>query len=143
MQTFLPYSSFRESASCLDNSRLNKQISEVLQIHRSLTNGGGWASHPASRMWKGYEHALIRYGLFCYREWRARWRSGARGGKLSHKSGDQLLALYTRTRSPKPPWCFDPAFQRAHRSNLLRKLPAHYSHYWKDVPDNLPYVWPV
>ena len=31
----------------------------------------------------------------------------------------------------------------SHRSNLIRKAPEHYAPLWPDVPDNLPYVWPV
>jgi hypothetical protein len=29
------------------------------------------------------------------------------------------------------------------RSNLLRKLPEHYGILFPDVPNDLPYVWPV
>jgi hypothetical protein len=63
MQTFLPSPSFRESAQCLDNKRLVKQILECGQILGALDpkayeiifmkpkTGSGWTNHPAVRMW--------------------------------------------------------------------------------------------
>jgi hypothetical protein len=42
-----------------------------------------------------------------------------------------------------PPWLGDPAFHRSHQSALLRKDPPHYRPIFNDVPDDLPYVWPV
>lgn len=61
MQTFLPYPSFTLSAICLDNKRLNKQILECDQILNALAPGStsGWRNHPAVKMWRGYEPALL------------------------------------------------------------------------------------
>ena len=42
-----------------------------------------------------------------------------------------------------PPWLGDPALHRSHQSNLVRKDPAFYKEHFPDVPDDLPYVWPV
>ena len=42
-----------------------------------------------------------------------------------------------------PPWLGDDAFHRSHQSNLVRKLPEHYGDLFPDVPDDLPYIWPV
>lgn len=42
----------------------------------------------------------------------------------------------------KPPW-LTPKFCRAHQSNLVRKYPEHYRQFFPNVPDNLPYVWPI
>jgi hypothetical protein len=63
MQTFLPYASFSESAKALDYKRLGKQRVECRQILRALEHGGGWANHPATRLWRGYETALKAYSL--------------------------------------------------------------------------------
>ena len=30
-----------------------------------------------------------------------------------------------------------------HKSNLLRKFPEHYRKFFKGVPDNLEYIWPI
>jgi hypothetical protein len=71
MQTFLPYQSFIQSASCLDMRRLGKQRVETKQILIALSNPNyGWHNHPAVKMWKGYESTLAYYGYtMCY-EWR-------------------------------------------------------------------------
>jgi len=64
MQTFLPSSSFTESAKMLDSKRLNKQILECYQILNVLSGKsptGGWRNHPAVLMWKGYERGLWKY----------------------------------------------------------------------------------
>ena len=42
-----------------------------------------------------------------------------------------------------PPWLGDPALHRSHQSSLVRKDPAFYKEKFPDVPDDLPYVWPV
>jgi len=74
MQTFLPYPSFTLSAICLDNKRLNKQILECDQILNALAPGStsGWRNHPAVKMWRGYEPALIQYQNACMYEWKRR-----------------------------------------------------------------------
>lgn len=48
-----------------------------------------------------------------------------------------------RRHAKRPPWLGDEAFHRAHRSNLVRKLPDWYRAQWPDEPDDLEYVWPV
>jgi hypothetical protein len=42
-----------------------------------------------------------------------------------------------------PRWLGDEDFHLAHRSALVRKDPEHYRRLFPDVPDDLPYVWPV
>jgi hypothetical protein len=42
-----------------------------------------------------------------------------------------------------PPWWGDERLHASHRSNLLRKDPAHYGRFgWAEPPD-LPYFWPA
>ena len=70
MQTFLPYSDFRRTASVLDLRRLGKQRVETLQILRALTfDDYGWRSHPAVTMWVGYTPALVTYGVVVTERW--------------------------------------------------------------------------
>ncbi|MQS10481.1 MSMEG_6728 family protein, partial [Streptomyces alkaliphilus] len=70
MQTFLPVPDFAASAALLDQRRLGKQRVETIQVLRALTVPGyGWRRHPAVRMWRGYEEALVRYGLEMCRTW--------------------------------------------------------------------------
>ena len=137
MQTFLPYASFSASAAILDRQRLGKQRVEVLQILRALMDSSsGWRSHPAVRMWRGYESALVRYGQAICGEWM--WR----GYRDSVR--DKIRAW--RVNIPvggDPHWLGYEEFHRSHRSNLLRKAPEHYAGLpGFDVPDDLPYVWP-
>lgn len=193
MQTFLPYKSFSGSARCLDNKRLGKQRVEVLQILNTLTGKStGWANHPATRMWRGYERALCAYGFAVCEEWYydrgfrdTCWRKiydieCLLDGIICNNSdlklqsctypiifneksdeeqtelinltdivfstllpGEKALLYSDKTvRAFYPPWLTD-EFCLSHRSNLIRKNPDYYRPLWPDVPDNLPYIWPV
>ena len=54
---------------------------------------------------------------------------------------DNILEPGTWDLQP-PPWIDCEDVYISHRSNLIRKDPEHYKHYWPDVPDSLEYVWP-
>ena len=149
MQTFLPFPDFEESARALDRKRLGKQRVETIQVVRALTVPGyGWANHPAALMWRGYEEALGRYGLACCDVW-----SGLGFGDTCAATiaTDLRAAGVTAVRSQAelaeagalPPWLGDPDLHRSHQSSLVRKDPAFYRPRFPDVPDDLPYVWPV
>jgi len=135
MQTFLPCANFKQSARCLDRQRLGKQRLECRQILQALTvPGSGWAHHPAVLMWQGHEGCLVRYMDEIVREWTRRGYANSIKvpWMLVHADNDH-----------PPPWFGDEAFHRSHRSNLLRKAPAHYGQFgWTEPPD-LEYVWPV
>lgn len=137
MQTFLPYPDYVKSAQVLDRQRLGKQRVEAWQILQTLlhlTDKRGWANHPATRMWAGYERSLAVYGADMCTEW---IRRGYRD-TLLHR-----FTLHTLGGIAVPPvWVGDEGFHRSHRSNLLRKLRSHYEAFWPDEPDDLPYVWP-
>lgn len=142
MQTFLPYPSFVRSAEALDRSRLGKQRVEALQLLRALTIPGyGWRHHPAAKMWTGHVPALAAYGLSMTDAWTARGHPDA--------VMPQLLAFapevegVPQSELDMPSWLGDPAFHRAHQSNLIRKDPEFYRPLFGDVPDDLPYIWPL
>lgn len=139
MQTFLPYASFIASAQVLDNARLGKQRVECLQIMRTLTGrSNGWRSHPAVSMWIGHVWALGQYGEIVCDEWTRRGFSDTCRGQITamkHQAFDKNVGL-------TPWWLGWEDFHRSHRSNLIRKDRIRYAHFWPDVPDNLPYVWP-
>lgn len=147
MQTFLPYISFHNCAHILDNKRLNKQITETYQILLTLWFDSRWRNHPAVLMWKGYEGALIKYGVICYEEWQKRFLMGERRGKLCHVSGEYLKMFYVQEVKHKkikiPPWILRKDVLTSHRSNLLRKDWKWYSQFFKNIPTNLPYIWPT
>jgi hypothetical protein len=149
MQTFTPYSDFEASLRTLDQKRLGKQRVEVIQIVRALTVPGyAWSSHPAVLMWRGYEEGLGRYGLTSCEI----WLELGFGDSCAATIAADLVAFGVRTirtydelrdAGALPPWLFDEEVQRSHRSALVRKNPEHYRQHFGDVPDNLPYVWPV
>jgi hypothetical protein len=137
MQTFLPYPSFEETAAILDSRRLGKQRVEAFQIHSIITQPdyrGRWVNHPAVKMWRGYETALKLYVNVMIAEW---VRRGYRNTMLSYNIDREVDDILL------PWWLGDPLFHDSHKSNLLRKFPEYYSQFHWDVPDNLPYVWPV
>ena len=132
MQTFLPYADFEQSARCLDNKRLGKQRVECLQILNALYTGRGWVHHPATLMWRGYEQALVEYGLVICKTWIARGFNDTCYDKIG----------FYPVNAPRYPWWLGLSkLHDSHQSNLKRKNPKHYAHF--DVPDDLPYWWPV
>ena len=138
MQTFLPVPDFAESARVLDDARLGKQRVEAYQIIRTLDGvTRGWRNHPAVRMWRGFEPALIVYTLAVCDEWDRRGHADSVREKLAvhfREDGGQVLL---------PDWLGHDALHASHRSNLLRKDPEFYGRYgWTD-PSDLPYFWPV
>ena len=122
--------------------RLGKQRVECLQILKALTLPNyGWKNHPATKMWKGYEQALVWYGVEICEEWRNR--------EYKDTILDILLdqfdtgGWHPTNPPPLPPWIGDEDFHNSHKSNLLRKFPKYYSQFNWQVPDNLPYIWPT
>lgn len=139
MQTFLPYPVFEQSARVLDRARLGKQRIETQQLLSANLAGTGWKNHPAAKMWRGYEPALIVYGIAMCDEWiRRGYRDTRRPlfvewGRELFEPGQQIEF---------PPFIGDPRFHASHRSNLLRKNPEHYGQFgWTEAPD-MPYYWP-
>jgi hypothetical protein len=130
MQTFLPYSDFVNISKVLDYKRLGKQRVEARQILNTILNGGGWSNHPAIKMWRGYENALILYSNIMIKEWILR---GYRNTMEIINTG--LVEF--------PSWLGDEDLHASHRSNLLRKDSVWYSKFgWSESLD-LPYIWPI
>ena len=101
---------------------------QILRVLAGLTRG--WINHPAVGMWRGCEPALSAYMNAMIDEWEKR---GYR---------NNMFRIALPPEYALPPWMGDAAFHASHRSNLLRKDPGHYRHYWPDEPDDLPYIWP-
>lgn len=149
VQTFLPYADFERSARMLDSKRLGKQRVETIQVVRALTRPGyAWANHPAVLMWKGFEEALGRYGLMCCDVWTELGFGDTCA--LTIATDLRLAGVDTVRTQPElatagalPPWLGDEAVHRSHRSALVRKDPTCYRPHFPNVPDDLPYVWPV
>lgn len=132
MQTFIPYTDFDLCARALDYRRLGKQRVECKQILNAIERGsGGWANHPATRMWRGYEPALRQYMRAIILEW------CARGYKNNMDIPDpEPYEL--------PPWWGREDIHASHRSALLEKdFEFYYEKWgWEDEP-KIDYVWPV
>jgi len=116
--------------------RLGKQRVECWQIYMSLTEPSyGWKNHPAVKMWKGYEEALLLYGIDICFEWRSRGYDDS-----------MLERFWDKIRIQKwtgfPPWLGNEKFHLSHQSNLIRKLPDHYGPLFLGVPDDISYYWP-
>jgi hypothetical protein len=136
MQTFLPYSSFSDSASVLDYRRLGKQRVETLQILKSLLDPGyGWKNHPAVKMWVGFESALSAYGVEVCKAWLA----------LGYKDTclEKISSLVEPSLDNMPTWIGDQRLHDSHKSNLLRKMPEHYYQFFGEVNPDIPYFWPA
>lgn len=147
MQTFLPYSDFKQSAKCLDYRRLGKQRLEGKQILTcleyirtgnltKLNKHGkliprGWINHAAVKMWIGYSELLKIYTNVIIEEWVER---GYKNTMKLYDINDSDIIV--------PSWLGNLEFHKSHQSNLLRKNPKFYIQYNWDVSDDLPYIWP-
>lgn len=146
MQTFHVYEVFSETAKILDRQRLGKQRVEAKQILSALLYepNSSWRNHPAVLMWRGHEFYLSNYGVFMCEEW---IRRGYKDNLLPWFSEHTRKLSDKKAHNAYPPWITPPGnceqLIRSHRSSLVRKNPAHYRKYFPDVPDNLPYYWPV
>jgi hypothetical protein len=140
MQTFITDYNPNISARTLDSKRLGKQRVEALQIADCLLiKESRWKSHPAVKMWKGYESYLIKvYLVSIFLEWEKR-------GYKNTKCDIWWQKLYKKVKNTKiiyPKWITDD-FIKSHRSNLIRKNENHYSHIFQNIPNNLEYIWPI
>jgi hypothetical protein len=143
MQTFLPFEDFNLTARVLDRQRLGKQRVECKQIFRALHNGGGWANHPAVRMWRGHSYTLLRYYYAIVGEWKFRG--------YKHEMMLDTFALTMAGAEPEPPyWLGTFQLHARYRAMLVYKNPEHYrpifrsmgyeGHYQEvDIPG---YYWP-
>jgi hypothetical protein len=151
MQTFLPYESYTKSAQHLDNKRLGKQRVECKQLLLALgvpigehvPGKSGWKNHPATRMWRGYENALLVYSFSMCMEWQLRGYKDNLGDEFVRAYAIRAYGEPEERTAPRPPWASMPEVYASHRSNLLRKDKDFYGKFGWTEPDDLPYVWPV
>lgn len=148
MQTFLPFSSFSESAKVLDRQRLGSQRNEAYLALKTIILSKTypdrkfpWQSHIICRIWKDYELQLFDYlERICY-EWH-----DVRGYEDSvlEKSKKELLGwcCVNCKDGVHPKWLGNEKFHSSHRAALLAKNYGFYSKYgWAEKPE-INYVWP-
>ena len=124
MQTFLPYSDFRECARILDNKRLNKQIVEAYQIY---TDRVPQKNHPACLMWANHKTALTMYmGMMCI-EYNTRFnKPHSVVEKVFAVHGDDICFYLSLRERPVPLFARDTLVNLSHCVNLVRKDPDFY-----------------
>ena len=158
MNTFLPHPGFEESARALDNKRLGKQRVECIQLLLALwyperrhyaalwktlgyvtcdpsrTKSPAYLNHPCTKMWAGYEGALLRYLGDCLREWEQRGFSSPRC--------DQFWDIVRKgMEGALPSWLGGPIHTN-HKGLLLGKDPAWYGQWgWAEKPVDKAW-WP-
>lgn len=150
MQTFLPYGDFESIANCLDSKRLNKQIVECQQILNCLFGfSKGFRTHPAVKMWAGYEENLLGYMEILHVQYNKRRLDAGKDFRV-HRSW-MAVENYCGSRYGVPSHLYDGRIIRSHRSQLLTKDYDYYRKFdWhrgdNAVPygDNaLEYVWVI
>lgn len=162
MQTFLPLTTndFASIAKTLDNKRLNKQALEGWQILMTLTKldpegnhrePKGWVNHPAVKMWRGYETALLQYILAMTNEWKLRGYKTTIGDKAIGTHA--IASALGRVGSDEmPEWLQDTVMfsliSKTHRQALLVKEYSWYHQFeWPEdtgvAPTEYEYVWPI
>jgi len=102
-----------------------------MQIYNTLTSKTeSWKNHPAIKMWRGYENALLEYMNTMIREWIRRGYKNTM--RIAEITGPIVY----------PDWFGDDRFHSAHRASLLFKNWDHYSQFdWKENP-KIEYWWP-
>ena len=128
------------SVRVLDRRRLGKQRVETLQIMKALAGlSKGWVNHPATRMWRGYERALLAYQQATVIEWTDR------GYKDTCWPKTQAVydMFFDNTSVELPHWWGDNRVHDSHKSALVFKDPVWYNTIYPDVVGEYNYYWPV
>lgn len=89
----------------------------------------GWWSHPATRMWIGYEDALAKYICDHIDEW------VHRGYK------NNMIHPEYKMDHERPAWNDDSEFHENHQAVLFKKDPELYPKF-SDIPAFDGYIWP-
>lgn len=137
MQTWMPYEDPFQTAAVLDDRRLNKQRSDIVQLLKSLEKPESEDDKPLTRMWRGNELWLIdRYAPAICFEWASRENNDA--------TLEKILAFRPQFAegTPDPPEWVGGPIHDAHKSYLLRLQPSVYKRHWFDLSDELPMIFP-
>lgn len=141
----MPFDDFAWSARCLDDITLGEQREHTLQImnHLLYDGGGGFADHPAVKMWEGHERALLAYQQAVCQEW-----SSVRGFQDDFWDRTRLMFLDIvvdpmATPLIPPAWMGNVDFHISHQSDLLRKDEEYYRKYFPGIKTDHPLIWTV
>lgn len=108
----------------------------------------GYASHPAARMWLGYESALAVYMTFVIREWKLRGYVNnipipyTDEWQVNPQAEEYAGRLLPVSEAEVPPWLGEEVFHAGHRGRLMYKDPEWYGQFgWREDASIL-YSWP-
>lgn len=145
MQTFVPETRFDWSVRVLDRQRLGKQRVETLQIMKALAGlSKGWVNHPATRMWRGYEYALLVYQHYTVEEWKRRGYKDTCFAK-TQAVYDMFFdtSFYKSCDIGMPHWWGDNRVHDSHKKALVFKSPEWYNVIYPEFVGEYDYYWPV
>ena len=144
----------------LDNQRLNKQALEGWQILMTLLEldpqgnprkPKGWVNHPAVKMWRGYESALLNYIVEMVVEWKNRGYKSTIADKAmaTYDRAVELGLLWENGNAEVPHSMNEPVYDAlasSHRVALLAKKYEWYSQFdWAEdrgvAPTQYDYIW--
>lgn len=155
MNTFLPYQNFYLSAKSLDWRRLQKQVTEGLQLCNlicRLTNlplpkryevntGKGWKHHPVLNLWSSpegtyYLRELVYYVDICEIVWNN--NPHCRKRHVWRELSKHFLEQDNRVAKTLI-WSDD--FHKVMRANLVRKDPKFYGARFGPMEPREGYIW--
>lgn len=139
MMTLLPSPIFSESARLLDSKRLERQMRDNRKVLRILLRTNDWQEHPVTKMWKGYEWALLNYQRALVSEWRR--RGNADNGAL-WAAFEIFSGTANRNPNKKPFWLGDAELHLSHQAHLVWEDPWHYAPLFPDVAGSTPMYYP-
>ena len=164
VNVFVPVADVKESCEILDPKRLGKQRSEIKIILAALTGvrfkqaqgefgielpeKRGYMNHSATRMWRGHELALARFGRINCEVWAEKMGHDTKEGSTGYDTWCDMVMweshLLTKgERFDLPEWWGREDVHASHRSVLLSKDSDYYQQFgWKE-PAIYEYVWPV
>jgi hypothetical protein len=142
MQTFVPENNMRRSIEVLDPKRLGKQRVETLQIMKALAGlSKGWVNHPATKMWRGYEGALMEYQYYTCKHWTEHY--GYRDTCFDKTFDVFDIHFNSADGVELPHWWGDNRVHDSHKKALAFKDPVWYNKIYPTITGEYNYYWPV
>ena len=95
-----------------------------------------WKNHPIVRMWKGYEKALLLYGIYVCGEWKRRGYKDTMYDRFSQEFGNfesKFPEMHGENQFPM--WLGYEPFHKSHRAKLYSKSPNDYQSFIFDYLD--------
>lgn len=138
MQTFFPFELPHKTFEVLDYKRLGKQRVECYQILKTLSGvSNGWKNHPAVRMWRGFEPALVDYALSSCEAWAKRGYTDTIADRIFEEfpefvDGQVIYPVWTRRKDVLD----------SHKAMLYYKDRVFYEQF-EPFAHITEYVWPV